>query len=264
MAPQPALFISHGAPTLLQDDSPAHHFLKSLGRDILKIKKPDAIVIMSAHFERAEPTLTVHPSPRTLYDFHGFPSTLYQQEYKAPGGQGQAKLVQDVLTEHGFDAVLDGARGFDHGTWIPLSLMFPAADIPVMQLSINPVQTPKYHFLLGQSLSKLRAKNVLVIGSGNLTHNLHEYFQHKYPVNAPAPDWVQAFSSWLAIQIEAGDVNAVLNAVSSGPFGKRNHPTMDHIHPLFFAMGLGGKKPVGINIHSSISYGVLAMDVYAF
>lgn len=264
---QPALFVSHGAPTLLLDSSPAHHFLKSLGKDIVRTAKPRAILIMSAHFERPNPTLSAHPRPETLYDFHGFPAPLYQQIYPAPGSADIAHKIQALLQTQDYEVDLDKRRGFDHGTWIPLSLMFPAADIPVVQLSINPVGSPEYHYLLGRNLAELRAQNILVIGSGNLTHNLREFFGGDYILDTPAPAWVSEFADWMVGKIEAGHTDDILNLITRASHGRRNHPTLDHIHPLFFALGAGmdvGEEAVGQRLHVSISYGVLAMDVYAF
>lgn len=264
MTSQPSLFISHGAPTILQDGSAAHHHLKTLGRDILRDRKPDAILIMSAHFEARQPTLTASPNPKTIYDFHGFPKELYNFGYTAQGSQQMAGLIQRALQDSGFETILDLRRGFDHGTWIPLSLMFPDADIPVILLSINPTQTSEYHYLLGLTLSELRAQNILIMGSGNLTHNLHEFFSGDYASAAPPPLWVSEFTQWLAGKVLTGQTRDVLSAVTKAPHGFRNHPSMDHIHPLFFAMGAGGEKTTAKRLHQSYSHGVLAMDVYSF
>jgi len=264
MTRQPSLFISHGAPTILQDGSPAHHHLKTLGQNILRTQKPDAILIMSAHFEARRPTLTAHPNPSTIYDFRGFPKQLYTYTYPAPGAPQTAQRIFKALQNEGFEPILNQQRGFDHGTWIPLALMFPDADIPVVQLSINPLQTSEYHYLLGLTLSGLRGENILIIGTGNLTHNLHEYFTGNYAPDALPPLWVSDFTDWLAAKMRAGDTKAVLTAVTHAPHGQHNHPTMDHIHPLFFAMGAGGENMSANRLHHSYAHGVLAMDVYGF
>jgi len=265
----PSLFLSHGAPTLVIEDVAVHHYLKSLGP---QLGKPEAIVIVSAHHEalarpgRVEVTTSAHPP--MIYDFRGFPEALYRMTYPAPGAPALADAIIKRLRQDGFDAVGDDARGFDHGAWVPLKLMYGEADVPVIQLSINMAETPDWHMKLGEALSPLRNEGILLIGSGNITHNLRAFFEGRYRLDSPAPDWVTGFTDWLNGRIEAGDRDAVLNAVEIGPGGRQNHPTMDHILPLFFALGAGGgaggADGVGKRLHHSLTYGVLAMDIYGF
>lgn len=263
MPEYPSLFISHGAPMLLVEDSPARRYLSGLGK---RVGTPKAILVVSAHHNSRGDSVAVTTSatPETVYDFTGFPEALYQITYPAPGDPELAALVISGLKAAGFAAVADAKRGFDHGAWVPLHLMYPDAGIPVIQISINMRKSPLWHYDLGRALAPLRREGILIIGSGGATHNLRAFFKGEYRLNAESPDWVTRFADWLAERIGVGDVPEVLNAVESGPDGHRNHPTMDHILPLFVAMGAGGERTKGIRMHKSSTYGVLAMDAYAF
>lgn len=270
MEKQPALFLSHGAPILATEDGPAHRYLKSMGH---RMGKPEAIIIMSAHHCAAGPRnrvdVVTDALPGTVHDFRGFPDDLYALAYPAPGAPELAVSIIETLRREGFDATDNSDRGYDHGAWVPLMLMYPDADIPVVQLSMNMAEGPEWHYRLGAALAPLRAQGALLIGSGNATHNLSAFFEGGYGPDTPAPDWVQDFAEWLAERIEAGDRDAVLTALDNGPNGKQNHPTTDHILPLYFAMGAGGMgagdaDSVGARLHQSVTYGVLAMDMYGF
>ena len=261
MSELPSLFVSHGAPTLVVEDSPARRFLLELGP---RLPRPRAIVVVSAHHDASVAEVTASALPPTIHDFRGFPQALSELRYNAPGDPELAGRIVDMLDASGIDARADQARGLDHGAWVPLMLIYPEADIPVVQLSINMRESPRYHYELGQALSSLRLDDVLVLGSGSATHNLREFFAGQYAADAIPPEWVTGFADWLSEQVGVGNTNTVLNAVDEGPHGRRNHPTMDHIHPLFFAMGAGAPGTDGMRVHRSTTYGVLAMDVYAF
>lgn len=256
-------FLSHGAPTLLVEDSPARRYLSGLGN---QIGAPKAIFVISAHHQSREDSVAVTSgvAPETIYDFSGFPEALYQVTYPASGDPELATQVISRLEAAGFAAVADAKRGFDHGAWVPLHLMYPAADIPVIQISINMRKSPQWHYDLGRALAPFRREGILIIGSGGATHNLQAFFKGEYELDAESPEWVTTFADWLSERIEAGDVPEVLDAVGSGPDGHRNHPSMDHILPLFVAMGAGGEQAKGSRLHKSSTYGVLAMDIYAF
>jgi len=260
LSPQPSLFVSHGAPTLMIDPSPARDFLAGLGASL---EPPKAILVISAHFNAPRPTLTAAAQPETIHDFGGFPDELYRMQYPAPGAPDLAARIALALNAAGFDAATHPARGLDHGAWVPLMLLYPEADIPVLQLSISMNQSPQWHYELGKALRPLRDEGVLIIGSGGATHNLRAVFSGSYRLDSPPPPWVSDFAGWLAQHVEAGDHAAILSAVGSAPHGRENHPTMDHILPLFVALGAGDDGP-GQRLHHSTTYGVLAMDTYAF
>ncbi|MCR9193548.1 MAG: dioxygenase [Hyphomonas sp.] len=263
MTEYPSLFLSHGAPTLLIENSPARRYLSGLGK---QLGAPKAILVISAHhYSRGDSVaVTSGVAPETIYDFSGFPEALYQVTYPAPGDPEFAAQIISRLKAAGFIAVAEAKRGFDHGAWVPLHLMYPDADIPVIQISINMQQSPQWHYDLGRVLATFRHEGILIVGSGGATHNLRAFFKGEYELDAESPEWVTTFADWLSERIEAGDVPAVLDAVESGPGGHRNHPSMDHILPLFVAMGAGGEQAKGSRLHKSSTYGVLAMDAYAF
>ena len=258
-------FISHGAPDLVLHPSEAADFMRSFG---LGGHKPRAILMVSAHFLADHPMLTADPKPDMIYDFGGFDPALRQIVFTAPGAPDVAQEAVEALRAAGFSAQLEHHRGFDHGTWVQLVLMHPRADIPVVQLSVNPHAGPEWHYRLGQALAPLAGSGVLVIGSGAATHNLRELFGNYYPLEAPAPDWVKEFGEWLDERIVAGDRDALIHYRSQAPYGRENHPTEEHLLPLYVAMGAacdGAGDPVyGERIHTSHQYGVLMMDCYRF
>lgn len=259
MSSMPILFVSHGAPNLVLHKTACHDFLGQLGAEI---PRPRAILVVSAHFETSAPAVTVDAEPATIYDFGGFEPALYQMTYHAPGAPALARQIAGALTDAGLPAAEVQDRGFDHGTWVPLKLIYPDADIPVVQLSVQPKAGPAHHLALGRALKALAADGILVIGSGALTHNLHEFFSNGYRLDTPAPDWVRDFGEWMRTHIEAGDTEALVDYRRKAPNGARNHPTEEHLMPLFVAMGAATGP--GQRIHTSEQYGVLMMDVYAF
>lgn len=188
----PTLFLSHGAPDLPIRDGPVTHFLSTLHQ---QIPHPEAILVISAHWLTQVPQISAADYPKTLHDFSGFPESLYQLQYPAPGAPDLSKRVATLLQQAHFPATLHPSRGFDHGTWTPLILAYPAADIPVIQISIQPHYDLQYHWHLGQALAPLPKEGILVIGSGSATHNLAA-FDSQY--DASPPDWVHTFDQWLA------------------------------------------------------------------
>jgi len=254
----PTLFVSHGAPTLVLDPVPTRDFLLELGRSL---PRPKAILAVSAHWDTPETCLTSGTSPHTMYDFYGFPDELYAMTYPAPGSPELAQKTADLLAKAGLSAGLDERRGLDHGAWVPLALMFPQADIPVVQLSINSSQSPTRHLALGRALAPLREDGVLILASGNATHNLREVFSHAL-LETPTP-YAKAFADWLTQHVESGDTDPLLRYLEEGPNGARNHPTADHYLPLLVALGAGAGH-TGRILHDGYTYGVLSMAAYAW
>lgn len=259
MPPIPSLFVSHGAPNLVLHDSEARRFLRGFAREI---PRPEAIVVASAHDEAEVPTLTADPAPATVHDFRGFEPELHRMTYPAPGEPDLAARAAGLLGEAGFQARTVTGRGFDHGTWVPLALLYPDADIPVVQLSVQPAAGPAHHLAVGQALRPLREEGVLVVGSGAMTHNLEAFFRGGYGPDAGVPAWVDAFGEWARERIEAGDREGLAGYRERAPFGSENHPTEEHFLPLFVALGAGDGP--GRRVHASAQHGVLLMDAYRF
>lgn len=253
----PALFVSHGAPNIILYDSPTRRFLAGLGG---QLGRPRAVVAISAHWEARTPTVNATLQPKTIHDFFGFEPPLYEMQYAAPGAPELAREVVRRIESTGLRAAVDDARGLDHGVWVPLKLMYPQADIPVTQISVQSLESAQHHYLIGQSLRELRGDNVLVLASGNATHNLREMM----PDGSEPPAWVTAFGTWLRQKIAAGDTGELLDYRNTAPFAARNHPTEEHFLPLFAALGAGTPGVAGRMIHTGTSFGVLEMDAYAF
>ncbi len=260
----PTLFLSHGSPMLALDQSPARTFLEHLAAHF---PKPDAIVIASAHFYTGRPIVVGDEDPGMIYDFGGFPRPLYEMVYDAPGDPVLATKVAGLIHAAGLAVGIAPERGYDHGTWIPLKLAYPAADIPVVQISVQPAAGPAHHLALGKALSSLPAENILVIGSGSLTHNLHEIFRGPggmRQLRAPVLPWVKSFSDWVNEKVQKGAVDDLVNYRKKAPVAVENHPTDEHFLPFFVALGAAGAGAKGELMHSSPDYGALMMDMYAF
>jgi 4,5-DOPA dioxygenase extradiol len=258
--PLPTLFISHGGPDIVIADSPARDFLRGYGKTL---GKPRAIVIASAHFNTSRPAVVGDAHPAMIYDFAGFPRELSEMVYPAPGDPVIAVKVAGLLEAAGFAPVIAKERGFDHGTWAPLMLLYPDADVPVVQLSVQPQRDPAYHLALGRALATLREENILLIGSGSATHNLHEFFRGGHAPGEDPPEWVAQFDEWLHEKLEQGAVDDLVNYRQLAPYAAENHPTEEHLLPLFIPLGAARDRK-GERVHASYANGVLAMDTYAF
>ena len=255
---QPALFLSHGAPDLALADSPARRFLQQLGRSL---ERPDAIVIASAHHEAAGPAVRAPERFSTWHDFGNFDQRLFELRYEPPGSAALGDEVFGLLSDAGLEPVRDDSTAIDHGAWVPLSLLFPEADVPVVMVSIDPSQGSHWHERVGAALEPLRGRNVLLIGSGSISHNLRAIFSSR-----PGEDraWVDRFTSWLEAGVRSGDREKLLSAMATAPDAARNHPTDEHLLPFFFALGAGGEGGAGARLHHSYTHELLAMDAYAF
>lgn len=254
----PALFLSHGSPMMAMEKSPTAEFLEGLG---ISLPRPRAVVVASAHFVRPVPTVTSNLAPETIHDFGGFPDALHEIEYPARGAPELASEIATQLSSAGFEARVDERTGIDHGTWVPLRRMYPQADIPVVALSVNPVQDAAWHYRLGQALAPLRQQGVLVIGSGGYSHNLRELDWRN--ADAPAYPWVQAFTNAMSGKLLSGDLQGALDWESL-PYAHRNHPTTEHLYPLYVALGAGGQGATASRLHHSVQMAGMAMDAFAF
>lgn len=257
----PSIFVSHGAPTLVVEQNEAHLFLKKLGADLLQeYGKPSAILAISAHWETQIPTVSAAEKPEMIYDFSGFSPDLYEVVYPAPGAPRFAQRVGELLSAKSFAFRISQSRGLDHGAWVPLRLMFPAANIPVAQFSVLRGESPAKHYEIGQALAELRKEGVLILGLGSLTHNLAEIKKTN-----ETPVWAQQFDDWFYEKLMSGDLESVLNYQRLAPNAKRAHPTPEHLLPIFTASGAGDfPNSKTTRLHQSWTFGSLSMSSYSF
>ena len=260
----PSLFISHGGPNIVISDTPARHYLEGLSAIL---PRPRAIVICSAHFETDGVAVVTDPAPEMIYDFRGFAPELYEMVYPAPGDPALAERVFGLLAEAGLAPKRAERRGYDHGTWTPLKLAYPAADIPIVQVSIDPSRDAAWHHAVGKALAPLRDDGVLLIGSGHITHNLRAFFSVMRQGADPdpaLPGKVKAFTDWFEKSLSAGDTAALLDWKNRAPYTADNHPTDEHLMPIFFAHGAAGEGARGRRVHDSVNLGFFANDSYLF
>jgi 4,5-DOPA dioxygenase extradiol len=243
-------------------DSAARRFLAQLGPSL---PPPTAAVVVSAHYDTPTTEVTAGERPETIHDFGGFPDELYRLRYPAPGSPSLAREIVGLLEAAGLSARLAPLRGLDHGAWIPLSLMLPRADVPVLQVSINSRRSPQEHFALGRALRTLRDDGTLLLGSGGATHNLALY-AHARGRNddSEPPEWVEAFNEWTAGAVAARRYDDLFGYAERAPFAAQNHPTAEHYLPLFVTLGAAHDDEHGVRIHSSYDRGLLSLDAYAF
>lgn len=244
----PAIFVSHGSPGLAIEAGPSREFLADLGS---RLGKPDAIVCVSAHWETAEVSVSLDPHPETIHDFYGFPPELYRTRYPAPGDPALGRRILRLLPDaKGLDA-----RGFDHGVWSPLMLMYPEASIPVVEISVQPRRDAAHHYTVGQALAPLREEGILIMGSGSVTHNLRE-------IGRGGPH-VNEFEDWLTTAVAEGRAEDLIRYRELAPHARRNHPTPEHLLPLFAPLGAAKGKP-GEVLNRVFEYESLSMAAFVF
>ncbi|CAN6458432.1 unnamed protein product [Victoria cruziana] len=256
-------YISHGSPMMSIDEGiPARKFLESWTEKVMPGERPRAILVISGHWETADPCVNVISTTNpTIYDFYGFPRPMYELKYPAPGAPELARRVKELLQGAGFKKVKeDKSRGLDHGTWVPLMLMYPNADIPVCQLSIQLHKDAGYHYNMGKALSPLREEGVLVMGSGSATHNLRTMM----PDGTPPSKWAIDFDTWLKDSLLNGRYEDVNDYLNKAPYAKMAHPWPDHFYPLHVAMGAAGEEAKAELLHHSWTNGSMSYASYRF
>ncbi|RKN85364.1 DODA-type extradiol aromatic ring-opening family dioxygenase [Paenibacillus ginsengarvi] len=247
----PSLFLAHGSPMLAIEQTDYTSFLSELGRSI----KPKAIVIFTAHWEQAATTVSSSDAVYdTIYDFGGFPDELYRIKYPARGSAIVAGIVKDRLTAAKIAVAEDTSRGLDHGSWTLLHRMYPAADIPVVQVSVNPYLAPEEQYRIGEALKGLGSEDILVIGSGVTVHNLRII---KWGQKTPE-SWAVEFDDWLLEKFEQGDNGSLFAYADKAPHGRLAVPRAEHFVPLFIAMGSGDPARKPEVIHRSYDMGTLS------
>ena len=254
---QAALFISHGAPTLPLEDSPTRHFLTQLGQTL---PRPRAIVVVSAHWETSIPTVNLAAKPETMYDFGGFPAVLYTLRYPASTDLALAADVVDQLRNAGLKVGTTDQRALDHGMWTPLMLMYPAADIPLVMVSLPHNASGETYFQMGRALRNLRDDNVLIIGSGSYTHNLWQLS----PEGSAPQAWAKTFAHWMDQALLENRQQDILNWKQAAPLARENHPTDEHFNPLLVVMGAASDQAIPVKLHDDWRLGSLSMACWQF
>lgn len=255
----PVVFVSHGAPDALLKAPDAVACWREIGR---QIPEPAAILVISAHWEARSPTLSLSGAPETIHDFSGFSPALHHMQYAAPGAPALAERAAAQLAEAGIAAELHPGRGLDHGAWVPLSAMYPQANVPVTQLSLQRHGGPAAHFALGQALTPLREEGVLILATGAITHNFGWLDWRAGEDAAPLPK-ARTFADWVGERLDAQDVPSLLNYRSASNDGAEAHPDEEHFLPLFVALGAAnGDAPARYQPH--FTHGGLAMDAYVW
>jgi 4,5-DOPA dioxygenase extradiol len=254
----PAVFLSHGAPTLAVEDGSDTRAWAALAREL---PRPKEILAISAHWDTEHAEVSTVAHPQTIHDFYGFPKELYQQRYPAPGAPHLAARAAKLLAAAGHAAVFNTARGLDHGAWVPLKWMYPQADIPVTQLSVQSHLGPAHHYEIGRSLAPLRDEGVLILASGGIVHNLRDLEWHMRGVREPSA-WAREFNDWIASRVASHAVDDLVNYRTLAPNASRSHPTEEHFDPFFVGLGAGGMPARRLEL--GFDLGSLGMDGYVF
>lgn len=230
----PSLFLAHGSPMLALDGGPWGQAISDLGKELPPLR---AVLVCSAHWEASGPfCLSSAQAPGILHDFGGFPAALYGLDYPAPGAPDVAAEAVGLLNSVGLEATLDSERSLDHGAWVPLRYLAPAATLPVVQLALPRSRTPELLLAAGRALAPLRRQGVLILGSGGLVHNL----RHLNWEGAAGPAaWAADFANWMGDQLLTGDATALADW-QQAPGAKEAVPTTEHLDPLFVALGAAG------------------------
>ena len=253
----PTLFVSHGAPTFALDPGRLGPQLTALGQ---ALPRPAAVLVVSPHWITSQVRVGTSAAPETIHDFGGFPRPLYEIQYPAPGAPALAERTEQLLQDAGWATQGEPQRGLDHGAWVPLRFVYPQADVPMFQVSMPSRLDERSAYALGQALAPLRDEGVLVVGSGSLTHNLHE-FRGAHGADAP---YARAFSDWVRDTLQRQDHTSLLQTMALAPHAERAHPTPDHLLPLMVAAGAAGADVPVQWLDGGITHGVLSMDSFLF
>jgi len=256
----PTLFVSHGSPMHAIQAGRAGDAWTALGQ---RLARPKAVLVASAHWETELPMVGTSGQPETIHDFGGFPQELYRIRYAAPGAPDVAARAAELLRRAGMTASTNGCRGLDHGAWVPLRRMFPDADVPVIPISIQPQLGPAHALRVGRALARLGERGLLVIASGNLTHNLRDYTEATSNGRG-TPAYVREFADWMWERLAVRDLDGLLDYRRLAPHARRAHPTEEHLLPLYIALGAAGEDFEAERTHAGVDSYVLAMDAYVF
>jgi len=233
----PVLFIGHGNPMNAIRDTPFTRKLHELGK---RLPRPKAVLCISAHWMTEGTWITHMSHPKTIHDFYGFPQELFDIQYPAPGDPGTAERISRESSDPSIHPDNE-IWGLDHGAWSVLRHIYPAADVPVLQLSLNIIQGPEFHFALGEKLKHLRREGVLIVGSGNIVHNLRRI---NFADDAPPFDWAIEFDAWVKERLQNRDYNGIVHDATKSIAGKLSIPTPDHWYPFLYTLGAADEPDV--------------------
>lgn len=253
----PVLFIGHGSP---MNAIETNDFTRRLNALASKIERPRAILCVSAHWMTEGTWVTRMPRPKTIHDFYGFPQALFDVQYPAPGSPDIADLVRKTVVDPQVQAD-EEIWGLDHGTWSVLKHIYPQADIPVLQLSVYITQPGEYHFKLGEQLKQLREHGVLIVGSGNIVHNLRRIV---WDTDAKPFDWAVEFDEWAKAKLLSGDHKALITDFAGTTAGRLSVPTPDHYYPLLTILGAADKAEQVSFEYEGIQNGSISMRAVGF
>lgn len=253
----PSLFIAHGAPSIALENNPYTDFLNELGT---QLPRPKAILLFSAHWESTEQKVSGAEMYETIYDFSGFQEELYEIKYPAPGATELAIEVQALFQQANIPSQIDPVRGLDHGAWVVLRLLYPAADIPVVALSVNRNLSNEEQYRVGKALASLRERDVLIIGSGGTVHNLRRLNWRATDVD----EWALEFDQWLEQKLLNWDTNSLFEYDQLALHAKDAVPTPEHFIPLLLAMGTGDSAKKASLLFRSYQYGNLSLSCWKF
>lgn len=254
----PTLFVSHGSPMFALEPGAAGPALTALGQ---ALPRPQAIAAISPHWMTRGSAVCTNLKPETLHDFGGFDPRLYLMQYPASALIEYAQSALNLLATAGWNPLPTDRWGLDHGAWVPLTYLYPKADVPVFQISLPAGLTEAQAFAYGQALSGLRAQGVLVMGSGSLTHNLGEF--RGQAADAPVQAYVTEFVQWVREAVADGDAARLQCTRMLAPYAQRAHPTDEHYLPLLVAMGAAqGQR--GRLVDGGVTHGILSMDSFVF
>jgi 4,5-DOPA dioxygenase extradiol len=251
----PVLFIGHGHPMNALLDNNFTQTLTKIGQNM---DKPNAIMVVSAHWETRGTYVSVNPQPTTIYDFGGFDKRLFEVKYEPKGHPEFAHEVIKTATD--FNISEDHSMGLDHGAWTVLKYLFPKADVPVFQLSIDFTKPPQYHYELAAALKKMREKGVLVVGSGNIVHNLGRLDWQN--INAKPFDWAIEFDELVKGKLTTNDFKALVNYNQFGKLAQLSIPSNDHYLPMLYTLGLADKNEQVKYLYEGIQYGSISMRCF--
>ena len=253
----PVLFISHGAPTFAIEPGKLGRLLNALGKRLHDVR---AILVVSPHWQTSGVSVMTTIAPETIHDFGGFPSALYELQYPVKGAPEIASEVCTLLMQAGWTVALDDRRGLDHGAWVPLMHLLPDGDVPVFQVSMPHDLNAATAYKLGQALASVRAYGVMILASGSMTHNLHEFKK----LDSAPEKYVEEFTQWVRQTVLHADAQSMMAYRRLAPHAERAHPTDEHFLPLLVALGATAPGEQPELLEGGIEHGMLSMESYAW